>query len=129
MSGVHVLIVEDEAMVSMILEDIIEDAGCAVAGTATTVAMALDMVGDGRRIDCALLVARVCEAWAVMVHVDGLFHCDPRPSNLLLQEVPGLGPLPVLVDFGLCKQLERGERLALSRAVHALIETDCDMLH
>ena len=64
-----------------------------------------------------VLIARVCEAWAVMVHVDGLFHSDPRPSNMLVQDVAGLGPVPVLVDFGMCKRLEFGQRLALSAAV------------
>ena len=50
-----VLIVEDEVMVSMILEDMIEDAGHGVAGTAVSVDAALAMLADGRTIHCALL--------------------------------------------------------------------------
>ena len=55
MSKLSVLIVEDEIMVSMILEDIIDEAGHAVAGTAATLDAALAMVADGRDIHCALL--------------------------------------------------------------------------
>lgn len=55
MSKLSVLIVEDEVMVSMILEDLIDEAGHAVAGTAATLEAALAMVADGRDIHCALL--------------------------------------------------------------------------
>ena len=55
MSQLSVLVVEDEVMVSMILEDMIEDAGHAVAGTAMTVGAALEMLADGRAVHCALL--------------------------------------------------------------------------
>lgn len=55
MSKLSVLIVEDEVMVSMILEDFIDEAGHAVAGTAATLEAALAMVADGRDIHCALL--------------------------------------------------------------------------
>ena len=50
-----VLVAEDEVMVSMILEDMIEDAGHAVAGTAVSVDAALALIADGRTIVCALL--------------------------------------------------------------------------
>lgn len=55
MSKLSVLVVEDEVMVSMILEDFIDEAGHAVAGTAATLQEALAMVADGREIHCALL--------------------------------------------------------------------------
>ncbi len=55
MTKLNVLIVEDEVMVSMILEDFVDDAGHAVAGTAATLDAALAMVADGRDIHCALL--------------------------------------------------------------------------
>lgn len=55
MAKLNVLVVEDEVMVSMILEDLIDDAGHAVAGAAASLEAALAMVTDGRAIDCALL--------------------------------------------------------------------------
>ena len=36
---------------------------------------------------------------------DGFFNADPHPGNLLVRNEPGIGPLPVLLDFGLCKRL------------------------
>ena len=50
-----VLVVEDEVMVSMILEDMIEDAGYAVAGAAVSIDAALGLLADGRTVHCALL--------------------------------------------------------------------------
>ena len=47
----------------------------------------------------------MCEAWAQQMFTDGFFNADPHPGNLLVRNEPGLGPLPVLLDFGLCKRL------------------------
>lgn len=44
--GLRVLIVEDEALVSMLLEDMLADHGCEVAATASRIAQALDLVAD-----------------------------------------------------------------------------------
>ena len=79
-------------------------------------------------IDCALLVARVCEAWAVQMFADGVFNCDPHPGNLLVRPDPTLGPVPVLLDFGLCKRLSLEHKLAFCRMVVALSHLDADGL-
>ena len=79
-------------------------------------------------IDCALLVARVCEAWAVQMFADGVFNCDPHPGNLLVHADPTLGPVPVLLDFGLCKRLSLEHKLAFCRMVVALSHLDADGL-
>jgi CheY-like chemotaxis protein len=52
--GTRVLIVEDEAIIAMTAEDMIEEMGCVVAHTASTLAEALDRVGAGG-FDVALL--------------------------------------------------------------------------
>lgn len=55
LAGRRVLVVEDEALVSMLIEQILEDLGCVVVGPAVTVAQGLELVrGDGA-IDAALL--------------------------------------------------------------------------
>lgn len=45
--GLRLLVVEDEAMVAMLVEDMLTDLGCVVAGVAGTVANGLAVVGAG----------------------------------------------------------------------------------
>ena len=71
-------------------------------------------------VDLQLLVARVCEAWAQQMFTDGVFNADPHPGNLLVRNEPGLGPLPVLLDFGLCKRLSSTASLGFCKLVHAV---------
>lgn len=48
LAGKRILVVEDEAMINMLLVDILEDAGATVVGPATTLARALAMAAlDG----------------------------------------------------------------------------------
>lgn len=54
LDGCRVLIVEDEALVAMLLEDILDDLGCKVAGSASNVAKALELVRDND-LDCAVI--------------------------------------------------------------------------
>jgi CheY-like chemotaxis protein len=55
LAGKRVLVVEDEALVSMLLEDMLADLGCAVVGPAGCVAEALAVVARTEAIDVALL--------------------------------------------------------------------------
>lgn len=45
--GLRLLVVEDEAMVAMLVEDMLTDLGCVVVGVAGTVANGLAVVGAG----------------------------------------------------------------------------------
>lgn len=54
LSGLRVLVVEDEMMVSMLLEDILSDFGCTLVGPATHVEPALRLV-EGGGFDVAIL--------------------------------------------------------------------------
>ena len=54
LDGCRVLIVEDEALVSMLLEDILDDLGCKVAGTAASVAKAMEII-QANELDCAVV--------------------------------------------------------------------------
>ena len=54
LSGVRVLIVEDEMMVSMLLEDMLTEIGCTPVGPATRVESALELVESGD-FDVAIL--------------------------------------------------------------------------
>lgn len=54
LQGLRVLVVEDEAMVVLLIEDMLADLGCVVAATATRVDEALAAIASGG-FDCALL--------------------------------------------------------------------------
>lgn len=76
--------------------------------------------GGALTLDCEVLLARVTECWAVQMFADGVFNCDPHPGNLLVQQSERMGPLPVLLDFGLTKRLSEQHLLAFCSMVHAL---------
>ena len=53
--GLRVFVVEDEALVVMMLEDMLADLGCIIMGVAGTVAQALERVTNSTMIDAAIL--------------------------------------------------------------------------
>ena len=56
LNGKRVLLVEDEALVAMLVEDMLADEGCEVAATASRLGEAMAMAGDtGLAIDIAIL--------------------------------------------------------------------------
>jgi CheY-like chemotaxis protein len=55
MNRLRVLLVEDEGLVAMMLEDLIEDLGCEVAGSLASVSAALAWIEAGGLADVALL--------------------------------------------------------------------------
>ncbi|MDQ3125611.1 MAG: response regulator [Pseudomonadota bacterium] len=59
LSARRVLLVEDEALVAMLLETILEDMGCVPVGPAGTVEEGLAMVADPAPLDAALLDVNV----------------------------------------------------------------------
>ncbi|MFI4950338.1 MAG: response regulator [Caulobacterales bacterium] len=54
LEGLRVLVVEDEMMVSMLIEDMLSDLGCTVIGPASRLDEAMDLALAGG-IDCAVL--------------------------------------------------------------------------
>lgn len=54
LNGLRVLVVEDEMMVSMLIEDMLSDLGCQVVGPASRLDEALELARIGG-IDCAVL--------------------------------------------------------------------------
>lgn len=53
--GMQVLVVEDEALLALMLEDMLADFGCVVAGSAETVGKALCLIAETSDIDAAIL--------------------------------------------------------------------------
>lgn len=58
LSGLRVLVVEDEAAISLLLEDMLMDFGCEVVGPAARLPAALDVV-TRERLDLAILDVNV----------------------------------------------------------------------
>jgi CheY-like chemotaxis protein len=54
LDGLRVLVVEDEMMVSMLIEDMLADMGCHVVGPASRLDEAMELVGSAE-LDCAVL--------------------------------------------------------------------------
>jgi predicted unusual protein kinase regulating ubiquinone biosynthesis (AarF/ABC1/UbiB family) len=66
------------------------------------------------------VVRRVIEVYVRMMLVDGLFHADPHPGNLLVQDDGTL----VLLDFGMVIRVPRETRWNLIQTVFAAIRRD-----
>jgi predicted unusual protein kinase regulating ubiquinone biosynthesis (AarF/ABC1/UbiB family) len=82
-----------------------------------------DRVADGR-LDAEELVRRVIELYMRMMLVDGFFHADPHPGNLLVQDDGTL----VVLDFGMVVRVERTLRRDLARTAFAGIRRNPDAL-
>ena len=54
LDGLRVLVVEDEMMVSMLIEDMLTDLGCVVVGPASRLDEAIQLAND-TQLDCAVL--------------------------------------------------------------------------
>lgn len=54
LQGLRVLVVEDEMMVSMLIEDMLDDLGCKVVGPAARLDEAIALVAESE-LDCAVL--------------------------------------------------------------------------
>lgn len=75
-SGLKVLIAEDEPLLQMSLEDILNDMGCVVVASVPTVKAALESIG-GQPVDLAILDVHLA---------DGA--CDPVVDRLIELEIP-----------------------------------------
>jgi predicted unusual protein kinase regulating ubiquinone biosynthesis (AarF/ABC1/UbiB family) len=70
----------------------------------------------------------LARAFAKMIFVDGLFHADPHPGNLLVLDEPTARTTPrvLFVDFGLSKRLAPELRGELQRGIYAVLQGDIE---
>jgi predicted unusual protein kinase regulating ubiquinone biosynthesis (AarF/ABC1/UbiB family) len=68
------------------------------------------------------LLQTVVEVYAQMTLVDGIFHADPHPGNLLVAPDGTL----VLLDFGMVVRVEQETRVGLIRTILAAVRQDVD---
>ncbi|HEY0776421.1 MAG TPA: AarF/UbiB family protein [Gemmatirosa sp.] len=75
-------------------------------------------------LDAQALVRRVIALYMRMMLVDGFFHADPHPGNLLVQDDGTL----VVLDFGMVVRVEKRLRRTLARTAFAGIQRDAPAL-
>jgi predicted unusual protein kinase regulating ubiquinone biosynthesis (AarF/ABC1/UbiB family) len=73
-------------------------------------------------ISLPTLLRTIVEVYARMMLVDGLFHADPHPGNLLVAPDGRL----VLLDFGMVVRVEPDVRVQLVQTILAAIRRDVD---
>jgi predicted unusual protein kinase regulating ubiquinone biosynthesis (AarF/ABC1/UbiB family) len=81
---------------------------------------------DSQRID-RRAAARACvEAYCEQIFVDGLYHADPHPGNLLLQAPAKFGapPTVVFLDFGAIATVSDGMRRGMMNFLQGAITRD-----
>lgn len=71
-------------------------------------------------LDAPALVRRVIALYMRMMLVDGFFHADPHPGNLLVQDDGTL----VVLDFGMVVRVDKRLRRTLARTAFAGIRRD-----
>jgi len=83
-----------------------------------------DLAGLERAgIDRQAVAQLVIDAYCEQLYLHGMFHADPHPGNLFVQPPsrPGEGPKLIMLDFGLCRQLDDRFRLGYARLVNAML--------
>jgi len=73
-------------------------------------------------IDTRMVAQKLTEAYLQQILLDGLFHADPHPGNLLVQP----GPRLVFLDFGLTKDLPPEFPAEMARLTTAIVMQDAD---
>ena len=77
-----------------------------------------DLEGLHRQgIDPQAVAQLVTDAYCEQLFLHGMFHADPHPGNLFV--LPG--PKLIMLDFGLCRQLDDQFRLGYARLVNAML--------
>jgi ubiquinone biosynthesis protein len=99
----------------------------------TTRAITLERIHGVRIMDIELwdkggnrkkMAERAFNIWARMVFYADIFHADPHPGNLLVEEDGRLG----LLDFGMIGIMDDEVREALATTVLAILNRDVDLL-
>jgi aarF domain-containing kinase len=71
-------------------------------------------------VDPAEVAQLLTEAYCEQMLINGFFHADPHPGNLIVQP----GPRIALIDFGLSKRFPAAFRRAFVELTRAIIEKD-----
>lgn len=84
-----------------------------------------DVAGlEGMGIDKKELAARLVRVYCQMIFVDGVYHADPHPGNILVNKQGDL----VLLDFGAVAELSQPMREGIPEFLEGVIRRDTDRL-
>jgi len=75
---------------------------------------------ERRRIDRPALAQRILTAYCQMIFVDGVYHADPHPGNILVRDNGSI----VFVDFGAVGQLSRDMKEGIPQFLDGVIKGD-----
>lgn len=88
----------------------------------TKVSATEELLKDG--IDLRQIATRIIHAYCKQIFLDGVYHADPHPGNLLIQK----GGQIVLIDFGATAKISERMRKGMARFVEGLIKKDTRLL-
>jgi predicted unusual protein kinase regulating ubiquinone biosynthesis (AarF/ABC1/UbiB family) len=77
-----------------------------------------------RELELTTLIGTIVELYLQMMLIDGVFHADPHPGNLLVDREGRV----VLLDFGMVLPVERETRLRIIRTILSAARQDVDGL-
>jgi predicted unusual protein kinase regulating ubiquinone biosynthesis (AarF/ABC1/UbiB family) len=77
---------------------------------------------DARGIDREALAERVLRAYCRMIFVDGVYHGDPHPGNILVRDDGSV----VFIDFGAVGRLSRAMKEGIPKFLAAVLRRDRD---
>jgi ubiquinone biosynthesis protein len=79
---------------------------------------------DARKVDRKALARKVVQVFCQQIFVDGIYHADPHPGNMLVAE----GGELVLLDFGAVAELSPQMREGIPEFLEGVIRRDTDQL-
>src|SRR5690349_14051501 len=75
---------------------------------------------ERRRIDRPALAQRILTAYCQMIFVDGVYHADPHPGNILVRDDGSI----VFVDFGAVGELSRDMKEGIPQFLEGVIKRE-----
>jgi ubiquinone biosynthesis protein len=80
-------------------------------------------------IDAGVVARRIIHAYCKQIFIDGVYHADPHPGNLLVQKGDAeTGPKIVLVDFGATARISERMRQGITLFAEGIIKRDTKTL-
>ena len=71
-------------------------------------------------LDTVIIAKRLIELYCKMIFVDGLYHADPHPGNILINKEGKI----ILLDFGAVAKLSNQTKTAFSELIEAIVKND-----
>ncbi len=91
-----------------------------IRGSKITDLVALDRMGVDRRELAHLVLTAYCQ----MIFIDGQYHADPHPGNLLVHEDGSI----TFLDFGACAELSKEMRKGIPELLEGLFRRSPDQI-